>query len=79
MTAATITQNVAFIDLGDSVAARFLKEGDLVIATGGRYFEIGAARCDGDTNVVFSATNELGGIEAVEFERDTFVPLLTAL
>lgn len=79
MTATTITQNAPFVELCGSVVARFLKEGDLVVATGGRYFEIGAARCDGDTNVVYSAINELGGIEAVEFGRDEFVTLLPTI
>ena len=74
---ATITTTQNFLALGDSIVARFLKEGDLVIAKGGRYFEIGIARCDSDDNVVFSATNELGGFESLIFDRDEFVPLLT--
>jgi hypothetical protein len=78
-TTQAITTNATFTALGDSVQARFLKQGDLVIGEKGRYFEIGIARCDSDTNVLFSVYNELGGIETQTWARDEFVPLLTAI
>jgi hypothetical protein len=61
----------------DKIKARFLREGDIVIAQDGRQFTIGAARCDSDTHVVYSAYNSLGGIEAVRFERDEWAQLAT--
>lgn len=59
---ATFPTNIAF--LGDMIQARFLKEGDLVERHQGHTFRIGVARevRASDDYLVFSATNELGGI-----------------